>query len=176
MSKKIKLSSANLYDELDKKEAEDLAKEIRSRKMSVLKDNFLFRSYEIFKIFVLIAIIVGAFFCRYHYSNEINQVFDKFTNTITGVVDKSSSNATMKKSLEVDKNAKDAINASVPNIIVTGEIDKENGKYMIFKYDNKIFTLKEGDKFNNNTFTVKKIEGNTLEIEDINGNIFSYSK
>ena len=149
--------------------------------MSVLKDNFLFRTYEIFKIFALIAIIVGAFFCRYHYSNEINQVFDKFTNTITGVVDKSSSNATMKKSLEADKNAKeqdakDAINASVPNIIVTGEIDKENGKYMIFKYDNKIFTLKEGDKFNNNTFTVKKIEGNTLEIEDINGNIFSYSK
>ena len=31
MSKKIKLNSANLYDELDKKEAEDLAKEIRRK-------------------------------------------------------------------------------------------------------------------------------------------------
>ena len=181
MSKKPKLTSANLYDELDKKEAEDLKKEIRDRKKEVLKNKLLFGSYEFFKIFALIAFIVGAFFARYHYSEEISQVFDKFTNTITGVVDKSSSNATMKKGIEADKkakeqDAKEALSATVPDIIVTGEVDKENGKYMIFKYDNKIFTLKEGDKFDNNIFTVKKIEGNILEIEDVDGNVFSYSK
>ena len=79
-----------------------------------------------------------------------------------------------KKAKEQD--AKEALSATVPDIIVTGEVDKENGKYMIFKYDNKIFTLKEGDKFDNNIFTVKKIEGNILEIEDVDGNVFSYSK
>lgn len=190
MSKKPKLSSANLYDELDKKEAEDIKKEIRDKKIGVFKDKVLFRSYEFLKVFIFIGIIVGAFFLRYHYSTEISQGFDKFTDTITGVVDKSSSNAIMKKNLEADKKvkeqdakiaqenkkAKEPLATIVPDITVTGEVDKENGKYMIFKYDNKIFTLKEGDKFDNNMFVIKKIEGNILEIEDVDGNIFSYSK
>ena len=87
----------------------------------------------------------------------------------------------MKKAMNSDsaKKASDskATTASaVPDITITGFVEKENGKHMIFKYDNKIFTLKEGDKFNGDTLKVKKIEGNTLEIEDIEGNVFSYSK
>ena len=174
-----KLSSANLYDILDKREDEKIKKDIRNQKIKSVKNKVLFGSYEAFKIITLVAIIVGAFFLRYQYSNEINQVFDKFTNTITGVVDKSSSNATMKKSLEEAKKEASVPSpaiANVPNITITGSVDKENGKYIIFKYENKIFTLKEGDKFNNNFFTVNKIEGNMLEIEDADGNIFSYSK
>ena len=179
--KKEKLSSANLYDVLDKREEEQIKKEIKSQKRKNVTNKVLSNSFEFFKVFALIAIIVGAFFLRYQYSEEISQGFDKFSNTITGVVDKSSSNASMKKAMNSDsaKKASDskATTASaVPDITITGFVEKENGKHMIFKYDNKIFTLKEGDKFNGDTLKVKKIEGNTLEIEDIEGNVFSYSK
>lgn len=171
-----KLTSANLYEILDKREEEKIKKEIKSQKRQKMKVKFLSNSYEFFKVFALIAIIVGAFFLRYHYSNEIDQGFDKFSNTITGVVDKSSSNASMKKSLEEASAKKTPSLANIPDITITGFVEKENGKHMIFKYDNKIFTLKEGDKFHSEYYTVKKIEGNTLEIEDVDGNVFSYSK
>ena len=63
---------------------------------------------------------------------------------------------------------------ATPNIKIRGSVTKTDGKYIIFKFDNKIHTLKEGDSFDNMNYVILTVMKNGMEIRDFEGNEFRF--
>ena len=61
---------------------------------------------------------------------------------------------------------------SMPNIQIRGSVKKKDGEYAMFKYNNKIYTLKQGDIFDG--ITVISVMKNGMEVRDSEGNEFRF--
>ena len=77
-----------------------------------------------------------------------------------------------KNEVIITNNTTQKDNIDIPEITVTGLIEQNPDKYVVFKYNNKIYTQKVGDKFSDDTYEITKISNKVLEIKDFNGNSF----
>ena len=177
--KKQDITDRNLYDELDRRGDYANEQDEKRRAFRRKKENTLSAMSDVFRFIILIGVIALAFILKSVYWEDIKAVYYNVEDKVASTVDNSDSNRgtieTTTHNKEKQK-AQSEMPTQVPNIVVSGNIQKEGVEYMIFKMDNKIYTQKVGDKFDNDLYQVTKVTDKTLEIKDLDGNVFSYSK
>lgn len=171
MSKKQeKLTTANLYSEMDRLADIDKEKEIKKTKLNYSKRNAIFKLTEILKCFVILLLISSPFLINHFYSHEISSYFSKAESSIIAPINKHYEETTTNTS-----SSKNVDLASIPEIYPTGTISKDGKQYVVFKYQNKIYTKTKGEKFSDDTLEIKEIKNNEVEIKDFRGNIYNFS-
>ena len=177
--KKQDITDRNLYDELDRRGDYANEQDEKRRAFRRRKENTLSAMSDVFRFIILIGVIALAFILKSVYWEDIKAVYYNVEDKVASTIDNSDSNRgtieTTTHNREKQK-VQSEMPTQVPNIVVSGNIQKEGVEYMIFKMDNKIYTQKVGDKFDNDLYQVTKVTDKTLEIKDLDGNVFSYSK
>ena len=164
---KDKLTPQNLYDILDEQTEIQNEAEIKKSKRGIYFGNLIQYGISITKVILLLAFI--GLIINFKHGNieqithDIKGYFYNFDNT------QKMNNYPMKKITDEDGNI-----TFIPDIKMTGTVRKDDEFYIVFKYNNKIHTLSQGDKFGDN-YTVTKIYHNAMEMTDKNGEVYMYS-
>ena len=164
-----KISPENLYDFLDKTHKKNNDKQVQQSHNKYRKQRIISWFFTYAKLFLIIGFVCGLFY--YKHSNvsleqnihNIRAYFDDF----------SKDNKKLNKENKIRTQNNEMI--SIPNVEIKGFLEKENGKFVVFKFNNKIYTLKEKDSFNDGEFVIEKIYMNAIDILDSRGNIHNVS-
>ena len=175
MSEHKKINTSNYYDMMDKKEEKNNIKERKLVKRKII--SYKIKSYilEFIKLFLLILIMTSVFWTKYvfpdFYNNTLMNTESKIMQTI-GLEKENNLKIQKDEVIINNNNSAKKDNLDIPEITITGVIEKDSDKYVVFKYNNKIYTEKVGDKFSDNTYEIISISNKILEIKDFNGNSF----
>lgn len=164
---KDKLTPQNLYDVLDEQTEVQNKNEIKKSQRGIYFGNLIQYSISIAKVMLLL-VFIGLVVNFKHGSinqitHDIKEYFYEFDNS------PKINPYPMKKITDEYGNI-----TLIPDIKITGTVRKDDEFYIVFKYNNKIHTLSQGDKFGDN-YTVTKVYHNAMEMTDKNGEVYTYS-
>ena len=173
MNEQKKINTSNYYDIMDKKEEIKKIEEKKLAKKNLLNYKLKGMAFEFIKLLFLILIITSVFWFKHLFPNFYNDtLLDTKTKIMQTIGLEDDSKANKKNEVIITNNTTQKDNIDIPEITVTGLIEQNPDKYVVFKYNNKIYTQKVGDKFSDDTYEITKISNKVLEIKDFNGNSF----
>ncbi len=165
-----KFDTSNLYAEMDRKRDEAVKGELRRTRRKLTMDNLKEKILEYSKIFLLFGLIIAGLIWK-HDGNIVQNTIDYFENfTNPDYVNRGKQNYQKDVILESKESQ-----TLIPVIEVQGQLKRDGSDYIIFQYNNKVYTKTIGESFADEKFRVSNITKEEIEVVDTDGNFFYYS-